>query len=457
MADQKVKCFILLDDLKLSRITVGVCCLDVEPGLGRSFLSCERIMPLAIGCGDLQAGMRLAEAFMMHGRMMLPGGKVLGQAEVHLVRQKFPGMVLRIFDPVLDSLVEFEDDSQQRKIATEATSRVSKCMTEVQGRFSSRADLTTLDFNAVRSAAAGVLDFLKGNPVSFALLSRCADQNNYLAEHSGNVFYLSMLIGSSVRDYVYRERCRQSAATLSGDVALNLLPLGLGAMFIDLGMLPLKDLYTKKEPLTADERNLVREHPIAGAEMLPESLPPGVKMIVKTHHENYDGSGYPNRTPGSTQHVFTRIVRIADAFDAATSTHAYKQAKSSAKTLWEMCNGPYRTLYDPVLMKVMRSLIQPFPIGAKIRLKDGRYAVVVKYNKSDSFCPSAIIAYDENGAMYPKDRLKAPLTIGENNTLRLANFAGEDLSFIYEDVDLGTAPPIEQRAEFDTMFSACFP
>lgn len=393
---------------------------------------------------------------MLQGRMMLPGHKVLNQEEVRLLRQKFPNVVLRVLDPVLDSLVEFEDDSQERKVASEATSRISQCLVEVQGRFSNRADLSTLDFKAIRAAAVSVLDFLKGNPTSFALFTRCADQNAYLSEHAGNVFYLSMLIGSSVRDYVYKERCRQSAASLSGEVALNLLPLGLGAMFIDLGMLPLKDLYQKNGPLTAEECALVREHPIAGAEMLPDSLPPGVKMIVKTHHENFDGSGYPNRIPGSMQHVFTRIVRIADAFDAATAANAYKEAKSPVRALWEMCNGPYRGLYDPVLMKVMRTLIQPFPIGAKIRLKDGRHAVVVRYNRNDSFRPCAIVAYDENGTMYPKDRLAPPMNIGENNSLRMANFAGEDLSYIYQ-TDQEAAPPMEQRKEFETMFSACFP
>ena len=75
-------------------------------------------MPLLISSQELQPGMRLAEAFMFRGRIMLPGGKTLSADDVDILRRKYPDVTLRVGDPILDSLVTFEDDGREREIAT---------------------------------------------------------------------------------------------------------------------------------------------------------------------------------------------------------------------------------------------------------------------------------------------------------------------------------------------------
>jgi HD-GYP domain-containing protein (c-di-GMP phosphodiesterase class II) len=203
-------------------------------------------------------------------------------------------------------------------------------------------------------------------------------------------------------------------------------------MLMDIAMFSLPQVFQRDYQLTEDDRQLIREHPIAGAEMLPDSLPPGVKMIARCHHENYDGTGYPDARPGSDLHVFVRIVRICDAFVAVTSERVYRRSKSPARALWEMLRGPTARHYDPVLMKVFHSLIQPFPIGGKIRLSDGRFGVVVRYNRRDPFRPQLVIAFDANGDRVPPASLAAPFYLGEgpDSKLKLASFAGEDLSYL---------------------------
>ena len=81
---------------------------------------------------------------------------------------------------------------------------------------------------------------------SAALISRCLESKSYLCTHVGNVFYLSMLLGATVLEYVAAERKRQTLARdLQNDFAMDLTPLGLGAMVMDVGMLPLEHLFTK--------------------------------------------------------------------------------------------------------------------------------------------------------------------------------------------------------------------
>src|SRR5205807_1798440 len=111
------------------------------------------------------------------------------------------------------------------------------------------------------------------------------------------------------------------------------LALGLGAMFMDVGMYPLRHVFEPGYTLTAADWETIHSHPARGADLLPDTLPAGVKQIVRSHHENFDGTGYPNRTPGPDLHLFTRIVRICDAFVAATSHRAYRGAKSAARAL----------------------------------------------------------------------------------------------------------------------------
>ena len=189
--------------------------------------------------------------------------------------------------------------------------------------------------------------------------------------------------------------------------------------------------------------------------MLPDSLPATAKMIVRWHHENYDGTGYPDRKPGAGLHVFVRIARICDAFDAATSDKVYKKAQSAVRVLWEMSNGPLQKFYDPVLMKVFTSIIQPFPIGGKLQLADGRTAVVVRYNRKSPFHPTAVIAFDEHGHRLPAEKITAPLNIGDGNSLRLDSFAGEKLTYLYETPEPLLAPTHGKR--FTTLFEAAFP
>ena len=228
-----------------------------------------------------------------------------------------------------------------------------RAMSEVNDRFSSRASIGSLNVSALHTSVTEVIQYLEDNPVSAALLYRNLDAGSYLSEHAGNVFYLSMILGAAVRDYVDTERRRTTACRwLDLKISMNLLPLGLGAMLCDVGMLPLQHLLTKTEPLSKEEREAVRKHPDAGADMLPPDFSAAARSVVRGHHENFDGSGYPSSQAGERIHVFSRIVRITDAYDAATASHVYKEAKSPARALWEMSVGPFARFYDPVLVKV---------------------------------------------------------------------------------------------------------
>lgn len=413
-------------------------------------------MPLLLQCDELKPGMRLVDALMWKGRKLLSAGKTLTHADVDALRRHYADVFVRVRDPILDVLVDFQDDTYERKVATTVQKRISEAMSDVVERFSSRASIRSLNIAAVQDTVANVIGYLDEHPVSAALLNRTLDAGSPLTEHAGSVFYLSMLLGCSVRDYVDSERRRRTACRwLDPAASMNLLPLGLGAMLADVGMIPLRHLYSQGVQLTEEDRQAIRQHPTTGADMLPSEMAPVTRATVRTHHENYDGSGYPSGLVADRIHVFGRIVRIADAYDAATAAQMYKEAKSPARTLWEMSVGSCARFYDPVLMKVFTRLIQPFPIGARLRLADGRYAVVVSYNRDDPFKPTILIAFDADGRRLPDTGLEGPLSLDERLDLQIQSFGEEDLSYLYGTTPVPASPPTPK--EFTSFFETVFP
>ena len=74
--------------------------------------------------------------------------------------------------------------------------------------------------------------------------------------------------------------------------------------------------------------------------------------------------------------------------------------------------GPYRHHYDQRLVKAFVRLIQPFPVGSKIRLRDRRYGVVVKYNRDNPVAPYIVVAFDPRGERYYGEDVEGVLMLG---------------------------------------------
>jgi HD-GYP domain-containing protein (c-di-GMP phosphodiesterase class II) len=389
-------------------------------------------MPLLVPSMELEPGMRLSEALVSDGTILLQGGKPLTRPDIEALQRRYPNMQIRVGDPVLDSVVDFEDDTREREVAADTQRRVADCMEEVHQRFADHAHLGGVQVGALQRTVRDLMGFLRDNPVSAALVSSCMDADLYLGAHAGNVFYLSMLIGFRELDYVITERKRQTKArSLRLLQAMDLMPLGLGTLLMDIGMVPLLPVLRRREPLTPEQRQQLLQHPTEGLKALPESLSALTRMVVRTHHEDLTGHGYPKGIPREKVHVFTRIARIADAFDAATSSAFYSDAKSPARTLWEMVAGPYRNCYDPRLLRALLGLIQPFPVGKRLELADGRHAVVVRYNRRNPFDPHVLVAFDQHLQRLPKEEMEGPLRLSERRDLRMSRVDDEDMSFLY--------------------------
>lgn len=144
---------------------------------------------------------------------------------------------------------------------------------------------------------------------------------------------------------------------MAGEIAIEMgLPqadvdnIRRAARLHDLGKVVVSDsILTSTEPLSEDEISLIRAHPSIGALILSGGTSPLIRMaerIARSHHERWDGKGYPDGLSGEAIPVEARIVAVSDAFDAMTNNRAYRLALSEEEALSEIRSGS-GTQFDP--------------------------------------------------------------------------------------------------------------
>lgn len=147
------------------------------------------------------------------------------------------------------------------------------------------------------------------------------------------------------------ERVTAYATTLAkqlGWQGKRLEELRFGAILHDIGKIHVREtILCKQGPLNADEWEEIKLHPKFGASMVKNIpyLTPAIPAI-KYHHERWDGSGYPYGLAGDEIPVIARIVSVADAFDAMTSSRAYQKARSLQVAYDEILDVS-KKFYDP--------------------------------------------------------------------------------------------------------------
>ncbi|MCJ7492003.1 MAG: PAS domain S-box protein, partial [Dehalococcoidia bacterium] len=116
--------------------------------------------------------------------------------------------------------------------------------------------------------------------------------------------------------------------------------IGLASLLHDIGKTRVPDaILTKPGPLTEEEWQVMRRHTIWGEELLPDSpWFTTARQIARSHHENWDGSGYPDGVKEDEIPLSARIVAVADGFDAMTSKRPYKGAWPPARAMRELRN-----------------------------------------------------------------------------------------------------------------------
>ncbi|HKG67205.1 MAG TPA: HD-GYP domain-containing protein [Solirubrobacteraceae bacterium] len=130
-----------------------------------------------------------------------------------------------------------------------------------------------------------------------------------------------------------------------------------GFLLHDVGKVAVPDaILFKSSSLTEEEYSLVRRHPVIGSEILRDIdfLGEG-KLVVRHHHERWDGRGYPDGLEGDTIPLAARVFAVADALDALTTDRPYRPASSFADARREVLRGA-GSQFDPVVVAAYRQI-----------------------------------------------------------------------------------------------------
>lgn len=136
--------------------------------------------------------------------------------------------------------------------------------------------------------------------------------------------------------------------------------LGVASTLHDVGKIAMPDsVLLKPGLLTAEERDMMKAHAVIGYEMLSgsgDALLDVAATIALTHHEQMDGSGYPNGLAGQAIPIEGRIVAVVDMFDSLTNDRTYRVAMSTAEAIAELRAGRDHHLDSTVLDALLDSL-----------------------------------------------------------------------------------------------------
>lgn len=135
----------------------------------------------------------------------------------------------------------------------------------------------------------------------------------------------------------------------------------------DLGKIVVPDaILLKGGPLTAGEREVMKQHPITGDEICePIKSFSLVRPIIRHHHERMDGSGYPDGLTGEEIPITARVLQVVDVFDALTTERPYKPAYPVEQALTMLRDETGRGWYDPVVVDSFCRLEHTGILGAR--------------------------------------------------------------------------------------------
>lgn len=150
------------------------------------------------------------------------------------------------------------------------------------------------------------------------------------------------------------------------------------AILHDLGKLQIPDeILNKPGRLTQEEYAIMKTHCVNSYELIKDKwqISSHVKIAVLHHHENVDGSGYPMGISGDEQTIFTKILHVADVYDALTSKRPYKLPYSPYEAC-EYMMGACSIQFDQTVVEALMRYVPFYPKGTKIQLSDGRECII---------------------------------------------------------------------------------
>ena len=228
----------------------------------------------------------------------------------------------------------------------------------------------------------GLASALGQNRDAMLALTALCQYDNYTFTHMVNVSVLTM-----------------AQARALGIDGTQLRHFGLAGLMHDIGKIRTPaEILTKPDRLTDAEFEVMKKHPVDGAEMLRRrlELPSLVAAVAFEHHLRVDGSGYPGGVVRPELNLATQLCSIADVYDAMRSKRVYQRAFPSDRILTVLQQND-AARFDQRLVRRFSQLMGIYPPGNIVRLDTGALAVVLRTHAPDPARPAVRVVVGPDG------------------------------------------------------------
>ena len=237
-----------------------------------------------------------------------------------------------------------------------------------------------LNIELAQQVVSQVMDSVLRNPDAMTWLTRMRRHDEYIYQHSVNSCIWGLAFGRHLgldRDSIYE--------------------IGLGCMLLDVGKTRLPAmLLSKPDKLTEAETRVMHSHVDHSLAIMRNTSGITERMLkmVQSHHERFDGSGYPDGLAGNDIPTFAKIGGMVDCYDALISHRPYAVQLTPYLALREIYTWR-GSLFQPEVVEQFMQVVGAFPTGTVVELNTGAVGVVISQNESRRLRPRLMLILDE--------------------------------------------------------------
>jgi putative nucleotidyltransferase with HDIG domain len=236
-----------------------------------------------------------------------------------------------------------------------------------------------INIQEVKKTVSEIVTNMVTDPGAMMWMSKLRKKDEYTSEHCLNVGMLAVNFGRHL-----------------GMSEEDLHKLGVAGMLHDIGKMrtPL-EILNKEGKLEKEEFKIMMDHAKVGRDILMShrTVDHGAIDVAYGHHEMLDGTGYPRKIKASGINNFTRIVTLADVYDAITSDRVYKKGQSSREAL-KILHNNRGTKFDERLVEKFIECIGLYPPGSVVELASGEVGIVISINYRNRHLPKIMLVCD---------------------------------------------------------------
>ncbi len=278
------------------------------------------------------------------------------------------------------------DEDGEVDIRKAVKSTYFNAVTQTKGMMNKIRNGERVDVKRAKRMMQSVVDMLLSEEETLLGMTAIKDYDDYTFHHSVNVSILSVSLGQKL-----------------GLSKNALMELGLAALFHDVGKTEVPaEVLNKPTSFTEEEWDIMRRHPLWGVRAILkmkgfDSLSVRAAIVAYEHHIHLDNAGYPEKTYAEGLDLYSRIISIADQYDAVTSARVYSRTPLQPDKALSLLVERSGVQLDARLLKLFINMVGLFPVGSGVMLDTGEMALVFGNNMAFPTRPKVMIIADSKG------------------------------------------------------------